>query len=856
MAGSLWRTSVREMVEFICRSGDLESGGFRSPERAVEGTRAHQKLQKKRGGTYVSEVPLSFSVAVDGGGLLQIDGRADGRENLFLPEDIVNALQRCANITPIEAVTAAEDLDHLVVLEEIKSTYAPPERLSFRYDSTHWAQLACYGHILCEQEDLPGMLLTLTYYQMENDTEHSFREWWTAEELRTFFESVVREYIRWLVWEQEHTEARNAALETLSFPFPEYREGQRTMAAYVYKTIAEKSGLFLQAPTGIGKTISAVFPALKAMQQGLTSKVFYLTAKTAASSAARDTLRKLEEQHPGLAAVLLTAKDKICPLEERNCSPDACPYAKGHYDRILAAVREALAENRLLVRADILEIAEKHQVCPFELQLDISTWCDVIIGDYNYAFDPAASLKRFFQDRKTDYALLVDEAHNLPDRAMEMFSADLYREPFVKLQQKLRSRPVKYRQALRKKLSAVIFWLDEQETALVPPEVPEDPEWGFPQPAVSSREGVWRVDEEPAPEFLEKLEQLRTELADYLMREGADDEEALDLYFQTYTFLRTADEMDDGYVTYLHCENGEVRYRLYCVHPSGKLSERYQKVGGVVLFSATMLPIEYYREMLGGNDPEHPMEAVYLPSPFDPEHLCVAIPAGIQANYQSRGRSASEVAAVIYRTISAREGNYMVYFPSYPYLRMVAEEFARSYPGIPFRKQEAGMTEEEKEEFLASFGEEPPWQLGFGVLGGSFSEGIDLAGERLIGCIVVSLGLPQICLERNLIRNYMESTGKGFDFAYLYPGLNKVFQAAGRVIRTKEDRGVVVLVDDRFRQTRNTVLFPKEWRVQVVKPGELGRALGIFWEGKPECSGGGSFEAEPFPDDPDRQPES
>ena len=782
--------SVRQMAEFICRGGDLAGGGFQSPERALEGTKAHQKIQKSRGGDYQKEVVLSRTVDAGDGISLIVEGRADG-------------------VTTV---------DGRLCVEEIKSTYASEEALGFTYEPTHRAQLLCYAAMICGEE--PGVLCRLTYYQLETEEEFSFEQYLEKEELEAFFRDVTERFAVWVRWQQAHIQARTASLEKLEFPYPEYREGQRTMAAYVYKTIQDSRVLFLQAPTGIGKTISALFPSLKAMGQGLTSKIFYLTAKNAAARAAQEALDRLQAQEPELLSVSITAKDKICPMPERSCTPDVCPFAKGHYDRINDAVYEAITTGTdgesggILKREQVLAIAEKHHVCPFELELDISTWSDVIIGDYNYAFDPTASLKRFFgESEKTDYTLLVDEAHNLPERAQSMYSAELGRAPFVELQARFRGKPARTRRRMRRLLGEIVTWFDEKEEAL-------------------GVAGV-RVEEAPPTVLTAALDGFREELADWLMKEGSADTAGTQLYFDILFYLRMAEVYDENSVVYSRREGSDVRIRLYCVHPAEKLAERYEQVRAVVLFSATLLPIAYYREMLEVKNEEKPSQAICLPSPFDPSHLAVVAADGVRTDYKSRESSIGDVSAVIYRTVHAHEGNYIVFFPSYPYMQRVAEFYRDAYPEEKVLLQESGMTEEDREEWLGHFREDPPWTLAFAVMGGAFSEGIDLTGRRLVGTVIVTVGIPQIGLERDLVRDAMDRlTGSGFDYAYRYPGLNKVFQAAGRVIRTETDRGVIVLLDARYQEPQVRRNLPAEWDVKVAEPSQIGEVLEEFWKGQ------------------------
>ena len=776
--------SIRQMVEFICRGGDLASGGFSGPERALEGTRIHQKLQKSRSAAYRSEVPMLLAVSLEDGLCLEVEGRADGVEELM-------------------------DLEAPCRIEEIKSTYASAEHLGFSYEPAHRGQLLCYGHILCEKEGYAAVWLRLTYYQMEQEKEYTYDELWRAEDLRNFFTETVEAYAKWLRWSSDHLAKRTRSLQNLQFPFPAYRTGQRTMAAYVYKTIQSGGGIFIQAPTGTGKTVSALFPALKAMANGLTSTLFYLTAKTATGLAAQDALDRLSEQKPELISITLTAKDKICPLEERNCDPENCPYAKGHYDRINQAVYAAITQYRQIGRELLRSHAETYRVCPFELGLDISTWADVIIGDYNYAFDPTASLKRFFQDQKTEYTLLVDEAHNLPDRAQSMYSAEVTGQMFFEFGRIFRGKPVSWRRALRRAQRRLIDWFDQKGEEV--------------------KEGECVTYSAPSPELVTLLSEFNTQLAECLTQE-AGVEEWMELYFQVQFFLKMEEEYDESSVTYLEKISGQPVYRIFCVHPAQKLRQRYEKVRSVILFSATLLPIEYYKELLGGNDPEHPMDAIYLESPFDPAHKQVFVASGIRADYQNRERTVGAVAAVIYRAVQAREGNYMVFFPSYPYLQQVAAFFRDAYPEMTLWEQSPGMNEEEREDFLAHFQENPPWGIGFCVLGGVFSEGIDLRGRRLIGSLIVTVGLPQIGMERDLVREYMDRLcGRGFDYAYRYPGLNRVFQAAGRVIRTEEDRGIILLIDERYRERRYLKSMPPDWNPRIVPAQEIERNIREFW---------------------------
>ena len=557
--------------------------------------------------------------------------------------------------------------------------------------------------------------------------------------------------------------------------------------------------------------MAALFPSVKAMGEGLSDKIFYLTAKTITRTVAANCLDLLRGQDLRMKSVLLTAKEKICFCEEANCNPDACPYAKGHFDRVNDAVFEILSTGKdQMTREEILAHAEKWQVCPFELSLDIATWVDTIICDYNYAFDPRAHLKRFFYEgTKEDYIFLVDEAHNLVERARNMYSASIYKEDFLELKRMLKGRAPKVEKQLTKSNSHLLELKRECEH--------------------------YEILKDINALYLQLLT-LSGELQEYMETESDPEvkKAVTEFYLNLRTFLNTYDVLDESYTIYTQLkEDGRFALHLFCIHPANRLKEYLQHGRGCVFFSATFLPIGYYKELLSGDMEDY---AVYATSCFPPENQLVYVGNDVTTKYTRRGiREYEKISHYIEETLKARKGNYLVFFPSYEMLENVYGAFATSKMAkhCVCKLQSAHMPEEERETFLAEFEKEQETSLlGFCVMGGIFSEGIDLTEEKLIGAIIVGTGLPRVCVERELLKQYFDAKGLGgFDYAYLYPGMNKVLQSAGRVIRTATDRGCVLLLDERFEKNEYKKLFPREWKQPVFgNLCDLPNALQSFWE--------------------------
>ena len=781
MERELIKISVRELVEFILRSGDIDNrvGGKKDAESMLAGARIHRKIQRSMGSDYHAEVSLKHLIPMDNFDL-QIEGRADG---------IIDG--------------------NPVTIDEIKGIYKSLEYLKEPV-AVHLAQAKCYAYIYGVQNEQSEMDVQMTYVNL--DTEHKiyFREHYTMEELSEWFCGVVSEYEKWARFRHEWKQLRNATIKAVQFPY-EYRDGQKELAGSVYRSILREKRLFIQAPTGTGKTLAALFPSVKAMGEGLSDKIFYLTAKTITRTVAANCLDLLRGQDLRMKSVLLTAKEKICFCEEANCNPDACPYAKGHFDRVNDAVFEILSTGKdQMTREEILAHAEKWQVCPFELSLDIATWVDTIICDYNYAFDPRAHLKRFFYEgTKEDYIFLVDEAHNLVERARNMYSASIYKEDFLELKRMLKGRAPKVEKQLTKSNSHLLELKRECEH--------------------------YEILKDINALYLQLLT-LSGELQEYMETESDPEvkKAVTEFYLNLRTFLNTYDVLDESYTIYTQLkEDGRFALHLFCIHPANRLKEYLQHGRGCVFFSATFLPIGYYKELLSGDMEDY---AVYATSCFPPENQLVYVGNDVTTKYTRRGiREYEKISHYIEETLKARKGNYLVFFPSYEMLENVYGAFVTSKMAkhCVCKLQSAHMPEEERETFLAEFEKEQETSLlGFCVMGGIFSEGIDLTEEKLIGAIIVGTGLPRVCVERELLKQYFDAKGLGgFDYAYLYPGMNKVLQSAGRVIRTATDRGCVLLLDERFEKNEYKKLFPREWKQPVFgNLCDLPNALQSFWE--------------------------
>lgn len=778
---------IRRLVEFLLRSGSIDSR-FTGFDRANEGARLHRKLQRaavKEFPDYRAEVSLTQQYGCSGIEYT-LEGRADG---IFTDED------------------------GIPTIDEIKTTLLPAEQITGEQSPEHWAQAKIYAAIYAQQAGLTRLRVRLTYYQVDEEKEYRFVQEYTAEELDHFVQDLLTRYAPWAKRAAQWRQDRKDSLQALTFPFAEYRTGQRAMIGAVYETCRDGGQLLCQAPTGIGKTMSVLFPALKALEDG--GPVFYLTARGTTRAAAENALALLRRHDANLKlrSVTLTAKDKICLQEVRECTPEACPYANGYYDRIQNALWQALDFPSLT--ADTLQaLAQEYQVCPFELGLDLSLWCDVVIGDYNYLFDPVVHLVRFF-DTRGDYLFLLDEAHNLPGRARDMHSASLYKSAFLDAKKRLGAGKSSLKNALNKINTLFLDWRHRCE-----------------EEAGDARFGKTFFEKNRAETLDRALTRLCEPLELWLDEHrdpGETHDALLQLYFDVRAWLRVADTFDDHFVLQVSAHGSEVRASLLCLDPSAFLADDFAKGRAAVLFSATLAPAGYYKDLCGLPD----ARAVALRSPFPTAHLGLWCARQVSTRYKDRNHSITQVSDLIACMARGKTGNYLVFFPSYSYLQTVWQDFTARYGDLPTLCQESSMEEAQRESFLARFEPDPKQTLvGFAVLGGVFSEGVDLAGDRLIGVAIVGPGLPQVGPRQEQLREHFEETrGSGFDYAYRYPGMNKVLQAAGRVIRTPQDKGVVLLIDDRFTAPDTRRLMPPHWdHLRTVTSAEqLEAELTDFW---------------------------
>lgn len=822
--------SVRELVEFLLRSGDLDNRTGGSVGDMLEGSRLHRMIQESAGEDYAPEVWLTLRYSFpkaegEAPSDITIEGRADG---IFTGSD------------PKGGETG-------IYIDEIKTTARRLDRVR-RPEPVHLAQAKCYAVMHALGEGLPRIGVRMTYCSRITQKIRYFYFQYDTEELRTWFDGVMAEYARWADLCRRWKAERTASLQQLVFPFS-YRPGQKELAGAVYRTIAREKLLFLEAPTGTGKTLTTLFPAAKAMGEGLTSRIFYLTAKTITRTAAEETIGLFREKGAKLRSCTLTAKEKICVLDKPSCNPEDCYRAAGHFDRINDALFDMLTHEEALTRENIEAYAAKYFVCPFEMSLDLALFSDVIIGDYNYLFDPHARLQRFFADGtpRTDAVFLIDEAHNLLDRGRAMYSADLTRSEIGTFRKKIRTLyPELAKRLLSLQRELLKLRRGQEKTAPLPANT-------------KSEENYWILED--VDRISERVQEAGKEMEDILARERDLDsksqkdprfaekkairQEFLDFYFRLSHFGMVAGFLDERYILYAEpAGKDDLSLHLFNVDPSGNLRRCMDRGRSAILFSATFLPIQYYKELLGGTKEDY---EIYAHSVFDADREGRFLVRDVTSRYARRGEQQyRKIADCILAITGQRHGNYLAFFPSYAFLQEVADRIAPNPgvitdPGVDLPEgstriltQTPGMGEKEREQFLENFQTvyQDRSQLGLCILGGIFSEGIDLTSDRLIGAIIVGTGIPQVCAERRIVKDYFDGRGEdGYAYAYRYPGMNKVLQAAGRVIRTREDVGIVALLDDRFLTPAYRKLFPAEWAdLEETNTKEVSLRVCRFWD--------------------------
>ena len=772
---------MRELVEYVLRSGDLVFE-FLGSSRPVEAIRAHQKIQNSRPATsYQPEVAITYEVETDRF-RLTIGGRIDG-----------------VNTQPDQTL-----------IEEIKTTIRDPAYFEKNEDPVHWGQAKTYAYIYGRQNGLDEIAIQLTYYQIDTGNHREIKRTYSISELEVFFNRLVSRYLKWAATLVDWSDRRDASIQDLKFPFETYRPGQRQMATEAYRTIHNGRQLLVQAATGIGKTIAVIYPAVKSLAESQDQKIFYLTARTTGQMVAEKAIAELRAKGLRLKSLTLTAKDKICFCPRSACHPDECEFARGHYDRINAAV-EDIFQQEAFTREQIVATAESFRVCPFEFSLELAVWVDCIICDYNYVFDPRVYLRRFFQEDNGGFIFLIDEAHNLVDRSREMFSAEIFKQPLLDLRRQLK----KELPHVFKSLGRINAWLVKARKKC-------------------DASGNPLAEENPPEELIPLLRSFLFITERWLSQniKTAFREGLLELYFALSGFIRVADQYDHSYTTCYEKIGKDLKIKLFCLDPANHLERALQRCRTAIFFSATMTPIDYFKQILGCA-PGAPH--LLLPSPFPGENLGLFIADHVSTYYRQRDQTVSQVARVIAALVGQKSGNYLLYFPSYAYMRKIFDAFTARYPHIDFIVQTPGMSEPEREAYLKRFSQDNQQTLvGFAVMGGIFGEGIDLVGNRLVGAAVVGVGLPGISLERELIKaHFAHRLDAGFEYAYLYPGINRVLQAAGRVIRTEKDSGVVLLIDQRYGRYQYKSLLREEWApVRVQDPQQLADSIRKFWSQK------------------------
>lgn len=769
------KTSVRNLIEFVMRSGDIDNR-FRDNTRMIEGIRAHQKIQSQYDKSYKKEYKLKNKTTYKDV-IFELEGRADG---LGIK-------------------------DGIYLIDEIKSSSRNLDELTGD-NKLHWAQAMCYAYFFAVDNNEDNMIISLTYVSIDDYKSKIFEKTFTFKELKDFYYKLLDEYLIFSKILATNIEKRNESIKDLEFPYKNYRKGQRKMAVAVYTAILDEKNLFVDAPTGIGKTISTIFPSIKSMPENLTDKIFYLTSKNTIAQEALKSLHVLEDGGLFIKALHITSKEKICLNDEVSCNPVDCPYAKGHFDRVNDALKDILANENIVDYDIIIEYAKKYMVCPLEFELDISTYADFVICDYNYVFDPNVFLKRFFDEVIDSYVFLIDEAHNLLERTRDMYSYSFKDSDFTSLNSNLDDKKDK---KLKNSLSKITEDFYKLETIAKN------------NPYYITNEYIDILDKDLIS-LSKKMEKFLVEKTDHPSYDLV-----LDLYFEINKYLKISDYFTDGFYNVISYdkESMERTFEIKCIDPREVLKNKYKLARSSIFFSATLSPMGYFIKALAG---ENSLK-LRLDMPFNPDHILI-FKKSISTRYRDRNRNLALVAEAIKDFVTSKKGNYFIFFPSYSYMEDVAEYYKDAF-NEEIISQERVMTAEERNNFLAEFTHESN-KVGFLVLGGIFSEGVDLIGDRLIGSMIISVGMPGVSKERDLIKYHFDKEGfNGFDYSYTYPGLNKVFQAAGRVIRGEDDRGIIYLLDDRYSWQKYMNLFPKHWTNQVMADSkkDFYKIINKFW---------------------------
>lgn len=770
------KLSVRELVEFIYKSGDINVKAM-SADRALEGIKAHKILQSQMGESYQKEFYLKKEFEFNNI-LFIIEGRADGI--------IIENGQ--------------------TTIDEIKSTYTNLDLINEDYNIAHITQAQCYAYIYGLENNLNELIVQLRYYNIDSGKTKILSRKYTIAELKDFFYGLLNMYIDWAETIINLRKEREKTVASLEFPFNEYRQGQRNFSVAVFQTIKEGKKLFAQAPTGVGKTISVLFPAIKTLNSKNNTKIYYLTAKSSTKSIALDTIKLMWHKGLKLRTTVITAKDKICLMDETKCDPEYCPYARGYYDKLNTPLKNSIKNDCLYDRDYIVNVGKLHEICPFEFSLDLAYMSDVVICDYNYYFDPRVALQRDDVFKNNNDILLIDEAHNLEDRTRSMYSPELIKEEYYDV--------YKLMKTINKKISSSLSNINKKFIEIK-----------------KSSDEPFIFEEEPSDliNALRKFAVLAEEYINDKKNENVPDE-LVDIYFKSTFFIKISEIADNSFCYYTESTKSKTMVKLFLIDPSTILKEILKKAWSTVFFSATLTPIKYFRYILGGSDEDYILK---IKSPFEENNLKLMITSDLSMKYTVRNDNIEASCKYINEIVTERKGNYMVFFPSYSFMEKTYETYKQLFDTSNIIFQEQGINEEEQVSITDKFKNETGVVL-FTVVGGIFSEGIDLPLEKLIGAVIIGTGIPQISFERNIIKKFFDNKfNSGYDFAYKYPGFNKILQSAGRVIRTENDKGVVLLIDSRFCEKTYLKLFPEHWKhyVNINSINEIKNQISLFWKG-------------------------
>ena len=751
--------SVHQLVDFLLRAGDIDNRVF-NRSSMTEGSRIHSVYQAKQGSDYISEYPLNHLFVVDSVAIT-LHGRADG-------------------------IIKRKNGEYMI--DEIKTTVEDLQK--FRDDNFEWhiGQAKCYALLFAIEQNLENISIRLTYIKQGEEKQKRIEEYFFyRSELEQYVHTLMEDYLAFYSIIFRHVENRKKTIEALSFPFKKYRSGQRELAKYCYVVAKNGGRFYVEAPTGIGKTMSTLFPFIKATLLDEETKIFYLTAKTSGKEAAYNAVSLLKDNGLDVNDIVITAKDKICFCKGKACNPDECPFAKGYYNKIQSVLKFTLLNYSTFDAETIIRIAKENEICPFEFELDLSLFSDIIICDYNYMFDPISYMKRYFDEDASHHLALVDEAHNLIDRSRDMYSASISFKKYQEAKKSvMHSKHVKLKRAQSKINKMFKDMLEDYEDGqTIFEHYPED---------------IYDI----LMYFINTCQDINKNDHKEMTKE------LLDFYLDLNEFIKLSDYYCDKYILYIDKKGENLSINLFCLDASSFIARSLKKVKGNVLFSATLQPIDYYIDTLGGDKNEDPH--LILPSPFPIDNLKILVAPKVSIKYKNRDKTYQEVAEYIQSFIKNKVGNYFIYSPSYEYMEQILQYI--SLNEYDYYIQEREMSEEERQAFLLNFKPEPEkTTLGFLVIGGAFSEGIDLVSDRLIGAVIIGIGMPRINYQSDQIMQYYKIRDlPGYDYAYLNPGMNKIMQAVGRVIRSEKDRGAVLLIDERYMSHQYQDLYREEWK--------------------------------------------